>query len=317
MEPKVSVIIPIYNVGEYLNKTVRSVVNQTLREIEIVLVDDGSVDNSPSMVDEWSQKDTRIIPIHKTNGGVTSARNTGLQKAIGEYVFFLDGDDYILPHSLEVLYAEASANSADWVVSDFIIEYPDGSQLEKRFPDFGRVSSSGFLAYSYSNSDFYYTGRLIRASFLKMANLRIPEEITFGEDNLCVTQLGAQLDNAIKVNTTSLVYVQRQSSVTNKLKKEDLHKRAQACHLSYNYLSSLSCFDKIKPMVDSYFIKEYCSCIARGYIAEEMTFVHKECHYYNSRLTPRERFFYLLSLINKNASIFVYRYLKKAFRKMN
>ena len=314
MAPRVSVIIPIYNVGEYLNNTVSSVVEQSLQDIEVILVDDGSLDNSPDIIEQWARRDSRIVPIHKTNGGVTSARNAGLKLAKGEYIFFLDGDDYILPQSLENLYREAALKEADWVVSDFIIEYPNGKRQDKVFPDFGEVPSSGFLEYSYKNSDFYYTGRLIKTAFIKSAVLNIPETITFGEDNLSVTQLGSQLNSAIKVNTASLVYVQRNTSVTNRLKQKDLYARAQACQLSYQYLHRLSFFKTIQPAVDSYFIKEYCSCIARGYVADEMDFVHKKCKFSNNNLSLRERFFYRLSGISKGTSISLYGLLRKLAR---
>ena len=93
--PKVSVIIPIYNVEEYLNQCIESVVNQNFKDIEILLIDDGSKDRCPQICDEWSRKDSRIKVIHKPNGGLSDARNAGLDIATGEYIYFLDGDDYV------------------------------------------------------------------------------------------------------------------------------------------------------------------------------------------------------------------------------
>ena len=94
---KVSVIVPIYKVEPYLDQCVQSIVNQTYKNLEIILVDDGSPDNSPAMCDAWAEKDNRIRVIHKENGGFSSARNAGLDAATGDYIQFVDSDDWILP----------------------------------------------------------------------------------------------------------------------------------------------------------------------------------------------------------------------------
>lgn len=92
---KVSVIIPVYNVEKYLDKCVSSVVNQTYKNLEIILVNDGSPDKSPEMCDEWAKKDNRIIVIHKENGGLSDARNSGLDICTGDYITFVDSDDFL------------------------------------------------------------------------------------------------------------------------------------------------------------------------------------------------------------------------------
>ena len=93
--PKISVIIPVYNVEKYLRECLDSVINQTLADIEIILVDDGSPDNCPQICDEYALKDNRIKVIHKENGGYGSAMNVGLEKATGEYIGIVEPDDYI------------------------------------------------------------------------------------------------------------------------------------------------------------------------------------------------------------------------------
>ena len=92
---KLSVVIPVYNVEKYLDKCVESIVNQTFKDLEIILVDDGSTDESGKMCDEWTEKDTRIKVIHKINGGLSSARNAGIKQAKGEYISFIDSDDFV------------------------------------------------------------------------------------------------------------------------------------------------------------------------------------------------------------------------------
>ena len=98
---KVSVIIPVYNAEKYLHKCVDSVLNQTLDDIEIILVDDGSTDKSPSICDDFEIKFDSIRVIHKENGGLSSARNFGMDKANGEFIGFVDSDDYIAPECMK------------------------------------------------------------------------------------------------------------------------------------------------------------------------------------------------------------------------
>lgn len=106
-QPKVSVVVPIYNTEPYLERCMQSLLSQTLKDIEIILVDDGSPDCSPKMCDEYAQKDSRIKVIHKRNAGLGYARNSGLEIATGEYVAFIDSDDYIAPNMYEKLYNTA------------------------------------------------------------------------------------------------------------------------------------------------------------------------------------------------------------------
>ena len=112
---KVSVVIPVYNVEEYLRRCVDSVLAQTLSDLEIILVDDGSPDHSPAICDEYAQADARIRVIHKTNGGLASARNAGMRMAQGAYLFFLDSDDWLEPDGLEKLCAVAEQYPVDFV----------------------------------------------------------------------------------------------------------------------------------------------------------------------------------------------------------
>lgn len=116
MNPQISVIVPIYNVEKYLSKCIDSIINQTLTNIEIILVNDGSTDNSGKIIDEYAKKDSRIKVIHKKNGGQGSARNAGLDIAKGEYIGFVDSDDWIDSNMYESLYNAAISNNSDIVV---------------------------------------------------------------------------------------------------------------------------------------------------------------------------------------------------------
>ena len=100
---KISIIVPIYNVEKYLDRCIESIVGQTYKNLEIILIDDGSPDNCPQMCDEWAKKDDRIKVVHKENGGVSLARNKGMDIATGTYIGFVDSDDYIDKNMYEKL----------------------------------------------------------------------------------------------------------------------------------------------------------------------------------------------------------------------
>ena len=118
MKPKVSIIVPVYNVEKYLDRCMESLINQTLKEIEIILVDDGSPDNCPQMCDDYAKKDSRVKVVHKQNAGLGYARNSGLDLATGEYVAFVDSDDYVALNTYEYCYNLATKERLDVVRFD-------------------------------------------------------------------------------------------------------------------------------------------------------------------------------------------------------
>lgn len=117
---KISIIVPVYNVEQYIIRCVESVISQTYRNIEVLLVDDGSTDNSGNICDEYQKKDTRIITFHKTNGGLSDARNYGIKHASGQYLCFVDSDDYISKYMIEILYNNLIECSADISACGFL-----------------------------------------------------------------------------------------------------------------------------------------------------------------------------------------------------
>lgn len=125
--PKVSIIVPVYNVEKYFDRCMQSLMNQTLREIEIILVDDKSPDNCPAMCDEYAKQDSRIKVIHKKNGGLGYARNSGMEIATGEYVAFVDSDDFVDVEMYENLYNIARKKKIDTVYSGFDIISMNGN----------------------------------------------------------------------------------------------------------------------------------------------------------------------------------------------
>ena len=122
----VSIIVPIYKVEAYLDRCVNSLVSQKLKDIEIILVDDESPDRSGAMCDEWAKKDDRIKVVHKKNGGLGYARNSGMEVATGQYVAFVDSDDYVDSSMYQMLYEECVKNNLDCIYSEFNVDdYPE------------------------------------------------------------------------------------------------------------------------------------------------------------------------------------------------
>lgn len=121
----VSVIVPVYNVEKFIDKCVQSIIDQTMTDIEVVLVDDGSTDNSLARCKRWAKNDARVKAYHQENQGVSVARNLGIEKSTGEYIAFIDSDDWIEPNYLEVLYNAASKKKADISICGFYFDYPD------------------------------------------------------------------------------------------------------------------------------------------------------------------------------------------------
>jgi len=119
---KISVIVPVYKVEKYLNRCVESICKQSYSNLEILLVDDGSPDSCPQMCDEYAKADSRIIVIHKENGGLSSARNAALEVATGDYVICVDSDDYIHPRAVEKLYQACVMYQADIAMGLHFVE---------------------------------------------------------------------------------------------------------------------------------------------------------------------------------------------------
>ena len=122
---KISIIVPIYNVEKYLPRCLNSILKQTYKNLEIILVDDGSQDSGGKICDAYAEKDSRICVIHQENGGLSAARNSGIDAASGDFLFFLDGDDFISPHALEKFQKKALETNADCVCGQMESVYID------------------------------------------------------------------------------------------------------------------------------------------------------------------------------------------------
>lgn len=153
---KISVVVPCYKVEKYLGECIESILGQTLTDLELILIDDGSPDNSGSICDEYAAKDKRIHVVHKANGGVSAARNDGLSLATGEYVIFVDSDDVVPQEAYESMYMTARKTNADIVIGDVYKIYEGG---KKEYCDFYKNE--------FVSSDPDYISKLICADFYK------------------------------------------------------------------------------------------------------------------------------------------------------
>ncbi len=206
--PKVSVVVPIYNVEKYIKKCLDSLVNQTLQEIQIILVNDGSTDESGNIAKEYASKYTnKIIYLEKENGGLSDARNFGMRYTEGEYIAFLDSDDYVENTMYEEMYNKALQENSDYVECDFLWEYPDKVKKDKRIP--------------YSNKKEMLTNvrvvawnKLIKREILEKNNISFPKGLRY-EDIEFTYKLIPYLNKVSYVDKEFVHYVQRNNSIAN------------------------------------------------------------------------------------------------------
>lgn len=216
---KVSVIVPVYNVEEYIEECIESIVNQTLKEIEIIIVNDGTKDNSMKKIEKYLS-DSRIVIINKENGGISSARNAGLKIARGEYVTFIDSDDFIKITMLEKLYDQTS--DFEIIFSDFIFYNNNSKKIEDSVRTHLKLKKINEMkgSYIYPEGDVVVWGKLYRTDFLKKNNLFFKEGIIH-EDELFTIQSYFLAKKIQQVEEQSYCYrINRQGSIMNSSQKE-------------------------------------------------------------------------------------------------
>lgn len=184
---KVSVVVPIYNVEKYIDRCLTSIVNQTLKEIEIILVNDGSTDNSLQVAIKYQKADKRIKIINKKNGGLASARNTGMEEVTGKYVLHVDSDDFYEIDMLEKLYNNAEQNKADIVICGYFTEYiNDGYVIDNIVPEVctsDKNEISDIIYYLNDKGMFNLVwNKLYNSEFIKRTGVDFPEFATTGQD---------------------------------------------------------------------------------------------------------------------------------------
>ncbi len=278
-EVKFSIIIPVYNVEEYLERCVSSVINQTYKNIEIILVDDGSPDGSPAMCDKFAAQDDRIKVIHKENGGLSDARNFGIKAANGEYIIFLDSDDSIELTSCEDIYNSIKgAASPDVVICNTNWIENGSTKVVNRY-DKCELFNGGkeFLNYLFSmpfTFCFLSPNNIYKRELLIDNNLFF-EKGLLHEDERWTPEVLLEAKTVLNTNIAFYNYFIRMGSITTAKKKT---KNAKDLISTVHYLNNL--YEKIEDKVlrnnlKSYLCNLYLNAVCMGELYDEKEFINK------------------------------------------
>ena len=220
MSSCISVIIPIYNVAAYLDRCISSVCNQTYHNLQVLLVDDGSTDDSLKICDYYAAQDNRIQVIHKSNGGLVSARKTGLAVATGEYIAYVDGDDWIEPDLYERMIKEMQDSQVDLVESDAFKDMGNDSILMQSKIPYGRYAAEDIIPFMLCDEGFnecrlkpHVWSKLFKHSLLKEIQSSVNEIICLGEDVAVTYPYILKCRKIAILQYAGYHYVQRNTSI--------------------------------------------------------------------------------------------------------
>lgn len=218
--PLVSIVCPVYNVEKYINRCIDSFLAQTLSNWELIMIDDGSSDSSGFICDDFARSDDRIKVIHKENGGVSAARQTGMDAALGEYIIHADPDDWAESTMLEELYSKAKEDDADMVICDFYVDEGRSSIYKKQKPS--SLQAYVVLEELFGKLHGSCWNKLVKRTCCIRYNAKFPEGINYGEDTCFNVQL---LQHNIKVSYLDKAfyhYVQTPESITGHFTRKTL-----------------------------------------------------------------------------------------------
>ena len=209
----VSIIVPIFNVEAYLDRCVENLVNQTYKNLEIILVDDGSPDGCPHKCEDWARKDSRIKVIHKENGGLSDARNAGMNIATGEYISFIDSDDYVALDFCETMLLVIKKENSDIVECGVVKFYEDG-RFEEHSDDLAVATFETESALSGLISENPFHQHVWNKIYKTQLVKDIPYAVgKLNEDEFWTYQVFGRAKKVSKINKTMYYYFQRSSSI--------------------------------------------------------------------------------------------------------
>ena len=254
--PKVSVVVPVYNVERYLVRCMDSLVNQTLEDIQIIAVNDGSTDNSGELLNIYQKKyPDKVKILQKENGGLSDARNFGMPYAEGEYIAFLDSDDYVELDMYEKMYNKAKEESSDMVECDFIWEYPN-----KKVVDTGIVYKNKHEMFVHARVVAW--NKLIKRSVLDEAKIEYPKGLRY-EDVEFFYKMLPYYNKVSFVKEPMIHYIQRDSSISN-TQNERTREIFTILDNVLNYYKSKGLFDKYKDELEYTYARiMLCSSLKR------------------------------------------------------
>lgn len=212
--PLISLIIPAYNIAEYLPQSLNSAIGQTYTNLEIIVIDDGSTDSTSDIIDHYAVEDARIVPIHHVNNtGIMVVRQEGIQTATGDYVCFLDGDDYMPTDAIATLYDAIQQLHTDIVCADEI-RIGKGYSIERPELWTGIIDGETFMRYQLTNyMEGYLHAKLYKRSLF--ADLHYPTDISLAEDKLINIQIAAKDPMVGHIPYIAYYYIKRHSSITH------------------------------------------------------------------------------------------------------
>ena len=209
----ISVVVPIYKVEKYLDKCVESLVNQTYKNLEIILVDDGSPDDCPQICDEYAKKDSRIKVVHKKNGGLSDARNAGMEIATGEYISFIDSDDYVSLDFFESLLNTMIAEDSD-IVECGVVKFYEDEHFDEYTDDLSVTNYSTVKGLSALISENPFHQHVWNKLYKTEMVLDVPYAVgKLNEDEFWTYQIFGRAKKVTKINKTMYYYFQRNSSI--------------------------------------------------------------------------------------------------------
>lgn len=215
---KISIIVPIYNASSFLEKCVRSIMNQNFQDIEIICINDGSVDNSLEILKKLQKEDNRIIIVDKENEGVSKARNIAIEKAKGKYCLNIDSDDWIEQGYLKSMYERAEKDNLDITISNVRFDYLDKPQKnyilnDLNISDVEIITGERYInIFIKENFHGYTCNKLIKTELYKKNNLKYREKITILEDTEVILQLAYYSLKIGKINKAFYHYIQHSSN---------------------------------------------------------------------------------------------------------
>ena len=241
----VSVIVPIYNVEDYLHQCINSILSQTYKNLQIILVDDGSSDASSSICDEYAATNDCIQVIHKKNGGLSDARNAGLEICNGEYVFFVDADDYLDIHCLETLLSEASTKTL--AMTGYLLDFSDTGKILEPPQTYGIFFSIKDYLYSFHKlfaAKFNFAwGKLYSTEIINRYNLRFKKDIALVEDVIFNLDYYRYCDKFSAVSYNGYYYRQHGNLTLSKKFNIKMFEWNEYCYTTIrNYLKEFNAF---------------------------------------------------------------------------
>lgn len=252
MTINVSIIIPVYNIEEFLVKCLDSVVNQTLNNIEIIIINDGSTDNSIQVINDYQSRYSNIIVIDKNNEGPGAARNKGIEIARGKYIGFVDSDDYIEKNMMELLFNEAMEHDLDLVICNFnkvdtidnVLSYNNHSSYNNKLFDTNDLIHE-FLFNSYELIEGFSFNKLYKRSLFETFNIRYPENMKY-EDIPTIFNFLINSKKCKYINKCLYHYVQHATSIVHSKNKENLYDFLKSIKMVENSLKKNNLISNFK-----------------------------------------------------------------------